>query len=36
MTKIVLNPEDNKSFSIKSLEMKFYSHFEIENYLSNL
>ena len=31
MTKIVLNPKDNKS-----IEMEFHSHFEMESYLSNL
>ena len=36
MTKIVLNPENNESFSIKSIEMEFHSHFEMESYLSNL
>ncbi len=27
MTKIVSNLEDDRSFSIKSIEMEFYSHF---------
>jgi len=30
MTKIVSNPEDNRSFSMKSIEMEFHSHSGIE------
>ena len=33
MTKIVSNLEDNGSFLIKSIEMKFHSHLGIESYL---
>ena len=29
MTKIVSNPEDNGSFSMKSIEIEFHSHSEI-------
>ena len=29
MTKIVSNLEDDRSFSIKSIEMEFYSHLEM-------
>ena len=33
MTKIVSNPENDGSFSIKSIEMEFYSHLGMENCL---
>ena len=33
MTRIVSNPEDNRSFLIKSMEMEFYSCLRIESYL---
>ena len=33
MTKIVSNPEDDRSFSMKSIEMEFYSCLGIESYL---
>jgi len=33
MTKIVSNLENNGSFLIKSIEMEFHSHLEIESYL---
>ncbi len=33
MTKIVLNLEDDGSFSMKSIKMEFYGHSEIESCL---
>ena len=36
MIKIVSNPEDNKSFSMKSIEMEFHGHSEIGSCLKNL
>ena len=36
MTKIVSNPEDNRSFSMKSIEMEFYSHSEMGSCLRDL
>jgi len=36
MTKIVSNPEDNGSFSTKSIEMKFHGHSEMESCLRDL
>ena len=35
MTKIVSNPENDGSFSIKSIEMEFYSYSEMESCLRN-
>ena len=36
MTKIVSNLEDNRSFSMKSIEMEFHSHLGIESCLRDL
>ena len=36
MTKMVLNPEDNRTFLIKSIEMEFYGHSGIGSCLRNL
>ena len=36
MTKIVSNLEDDGSFLIKSIEMEFYGHLEIESCLRDL
>ena len=36
MTRIVSNIEDNKSFLMKSIEIKFYSHLGIESCLRDL
>ena len=36
MTKIVSNPENDRSFSIKSIEMKFHSCSEIGSCLRDL
>jgi len=36
MTKIVLNPEDNGSFLMKSIKMEFHGRSEIGNCLRNL
>jgi len=33
MTKIVSNPEDDRSFSMKSIEIELYGHLEIESCL---
>jgi len=35
VTKIVLNPKDDGSFSMKSIEMEFHSHSEIGSYLKD-
>ena len=35
ITKIVSNLEDNESFSMKSIEMKFHSHSEIGSCLKD-
>ena len=36
MTKIVSNPEDDRSFLMKSIEMEFYSRSGIGSYLRDL
>jgi len=36
MTKIVSNPEDNRSFSIKSIKMEFHGCSGIGSYLRDL
>jgi len=36
MTKIVSNPEDGRSFSMKSIEMEFYGHSGIRSCLRDL
>jgi len=36
MTKIVLNPENDRSFSMKSIEIKFHSYSGIGSYLIDL
>ena len=36
MTKIVSNPEDDRSFLIKSIQMEFHSCLEIESCLRDL
>ena len=36
MTKIVSNPEDDRSFLIKSIEIEFYGCSGIESYLRDL
>ena len=36
MTRIVLNLEDDRSFSMKSIEIEFYSHLGIGSCLRNL
>ena len=36
ITKIVSNPEDDGSFLMKSIEMEFHSHSEIESCLRDL
>ena len=36
MTKILLNPENDRSFSMKSIEMKFHSCLEIGSCLRDL
>jgi len=36
ITKIVSNPEDNGSFSIKSIEMEFHGHSGMGSCLRNL
>ena len=33
MTKIVSNPEDDRSFSMKSIEMEFHGHSGMESCL---
>jgi len=35
MTKIVSNPEDDRSFSMKSIEMEFHGHSRMGSYLSD-
>ena len=36
MTKIVSNPEDDRSFLIKSIEMELHGHSEMGSYLRDL
>ena len=36
VTKIVSNPEDNESFSMKSIEIEFYGHLGIGSCLRDL
>ena len=36
ITKIVLNPENDRSFSMKSIEIEFHSHLGIESCLKDL
>ena len=36
MTKIVSNPEDDRSFLMKFIEMEFYGHSEIGSCLRDL
>ena len=36
ITKIVSNPENDRSFSMKSIEIKFHSHLGIESCLKDL
>ena len=36
MTKIVSNPEDDRSFSMKSIEMEFHGHSGMESCLRDL